>query len=257
MTEPPDPFEVGWPALRGGDPDVAARATADEPGDTRDWHDRPGWGTPAGPPPAGTTPSAPAEYQVAGAVVAGLLAAILAAVFWGYVVKLTGRELEFLGWGIGAAVGLTIARLAGRGVTGQTIGVVCTLVGYLIGKYFVFAFTTQDELRFAGTGHSVVSGYMLRLFRSDLGGAFGRLDILWAALAVITAWVLLLERDEPGRATADGAAGRLRSRPAALSVGRPPNRRSCRRPSSHTRTTLSTGWRDACRSRGARSSTGS
>ena len=136
---------------------------------------------------------------------AGVLAAIVAGVFWGYVVKLTGRELEFLGWGVGAAVGLAIVRLAGRGVTGQTIGVFAPCVGYLIGKYFVFAFTTQDELRFAGTGHSVVSGYMLRLFRSDLGSAFGRLDILWAALAVITAWVLLLERDEPGRAAAEAA----------------------------------------------------
>ncbi len=224
MTEPPDPFELGWPARSRGDAEVAARvptedlraptndveAPTDDPGGSREWREHDGWGAPPGPPEPGGKPPA-LSYQLPGALAAGLLAAIVAGAVWGYVAKVTGREFGILAWGVGAAVGSAIVRLAGRGATGQVVGVACALVGIVIGKYLAFAFSVQDQLRPGGTDVGLLSGHMLRLFHDSLGGVFGFWDILWAALAVGTAWVLLRERDDPKRGAAVEKPGSISS----------------------------------------------
>jgi len=212
VSEPQDPFELGWPPRSLGDPEVVTRATPSledgVPGDLRPW------GAPPSPSqPDGAEPQ-PSE-GLAGAVAAGLLAALVAGAVWGYVTKLTGREFGILAWGVGAAVGTAIVRVAGRSAATQAVGVVSALLGVLVGKYLAFAFLVHDQLREVGTDVGVLSGHMLRLFRHGLGDVFGRWDILWVALAVGTAWVLL--REQPARAVSrDTAPGHL---PPAVPTG--------------------------------------
>jgi signal peptidase I len=192
MSEPQDPFELGWPARSLGDAEVASRPSLEDPV-SRELRDDDGWGQRPGPPQPDGAPPAAAD-QTLGAVVAGLLAAILLGAVWGYVAKLTGREFGVLAWGVGAAVATAIAHVAGRNATNQVIGVTCALVGILIGKYLAFAFLVHDQMQTVGTDVGVLSGHMVHLFREGLGDVFGRWDILWAALAISTAWLLLREQ---------------------------------------------------------------
>src|SRR5262249_18442461 len=107
-------------------------------------------------------------------------------------------------WGVGAAVGTAIVRVAGRTATTQAVGVFSALLGILVGKYLAFAFLTHDQLHEIGTNVGVLSSHMVRLFRHGLGDVFGRWDILWVGLGVGTAWVLL--REQPATTAARDAA---------------------------------------------------
>jgi signal peptidase I len=230
MTEPPDPVELDRTARSLGDAEVTSRAPVDETGGgSREWFERDGWGAQPEPPMSGGTPPAP-RYQVPGAVVAGLLAAIVAGVVWGYVAKWTGREFGILAWGAGATVGFAILRVAGKGVTSQAVGVACAVVGIVIGKYLAFALVVHDTMTDAiANGSSsgpyptagasgtlgVFSSGMFDLFRHDLRDVFGRWDLLWAVLAVGSAWALLRGSDEPRTVVA--AEGRVPSSHEELS----------------------------------------
>ena len=132
MSEPQDPFELGWPARSLGDAEVASRPSVEDPV-SRELRDDDGWGQRPGPPQPDGAPPAAAD-QTLGAVLAGLLAAIVVGAVWGYVAKLTGREFGVLAWGVGAAVATAIAHVAGRNATNQVIGVTCALIGIVIGK---------------------------------------------------------------------------------------------------------------------------
>jgi len=136
-------------------------------------------------------------YPLSGAVVAGLATAVAAGIVWGYMAKWTGREFGVLAWGVGAAVGLSILRVSGRGSAQQAIGIVSALVGILIGKYLSFAFTIHDVY---GSQFGVLSGDMVRLFRDSLSDVFGRFDVLWIGLSVGSAWAFL--RPASGEAAA-------------------------------------------------------
>ena len=197
MTDPPDPFERGWSVPAHGETEAAplTPAEADHGTDPHAWLEPDARrfaddGSHAAP--------AAATYPLPGAVAAGLLAAIVAGVVWGYVAKWTGREFGVLAWGVGAVVGLVILWVAGKGAVGQAVGVVCALVGIAIGKYLAFALTVRDQF---GTRFGVLSGDMLRLFRDDLREVFDRYDLLWLAFAVGSAWVFLRRGDQPQGAT--------------------------------------------------------
>src|SRR4029077_17039794 len=113
-------------------------------------------------------------------------------------------------WGVGAVVGLAILRVAGRGAAMQAIGIVSALVGILIGKYLSFAFTIHDVY---GSQFGVFSGDMVSLFRDSLGEVFGRYDILWVALAIGSAGVLLRPAGQDEREREPRAATPTQSAP--------------------------------------------
>ena len=197
MTDPPDSFERTWPLppkLEGDD--VPPRA-----GDPELGAEHHGWLEPDHPgaapqdsrrPPERGASSAP--YRLADAIGAGLAAAVVTGVVWGYVSKWTDREFGALAWAVGAGVGLAILRVAGKGVAGQVVGVACSLLGVVLGKYLAFAFTAREQL---GTSFGVLSGDMVNLFRDNLGQVFDLFDLLWVAFAVGSVWVLLGRLDEP------------------------------------------------------------
>lgn len=137
------------------------------------------------------------------AVVAGLGAAVAGGIVWGLIVKWSEYEVGFVAWGIGFLAGIAVLTATGgrRGVPLQAIAIVCALVGIVIGKYLSYAWVLQqvaDEQTGGLVEVSVFSRDTVDFFREDLGEVFGWIDLLWVALAVITAWrVLAPEEPEP------------------------------------------------------------
>jgi hypothetical protein len=124
------------------------------------------------------------------AALAGLGAAVVGAVGWGLVVKWTGYEIGFAAWGIGLVVGTAVAFGAQgmRGRSFQVLAVVLALVGVVLGKYLAFVWIGQDLLHDVGVSLPLFSSDTVRLFwdtRSDVWGGF---DLLWAGLAIVTAF---------------------------------------------------------------------
>ena len=168
--------------------------------------ERYGWDTPRQaplpqePPPA--PPPSPVEPEPGGltalALLAGLAAAIAGGIAWGLVVKWTDYEVGIAAWGVGALVGFAVATAAGsrRGEDLQLAAVVFALLGVLLGKYLAFAFVVREEF---GGAIGLLSRDMLSLFRDSLREVFGLFDLLWAGLAVVTAWFALRpEEQAPG-----------------------------------------------------------
>lgn len=173
--------------------------------------ERYGWDTPSQaplpqePPPA--PPPSPVQPEAGGltalALLAGLVAAIAGGIAWGLVVRWTDYEVGIAAWGVGALVGFAVATAAGRrrGEDLQLAAVVFALLGVLLGKYLAFAFVVREEL---GGAIGLLSRDMLSLFRDSLREVFGLFDLLWAGLAVVTAWFAL--RPEEGAPGAEPAA---------------------------------------------------
>jgi signal peptidase I len=195
MTER-EPERYGWEALREPPPPP-----------------------PSEPPPAEPAPLPPAEPEprvsTTLALLAGLAAAAAGGVAWGLLVKWTGYEIGFAAWGVGALVGYAVLLSAGGRKTEelQAVAVVSALAGVLLGKYLAFAFVVQEEL---GGTVGVLSGEMVSLFRESLRNVFGLFDLLWAGLAVVTAW-LTLRPDE---------SDAVQALPAAAPLPEEPRRRS-------------------------------
>jgi signal peptidase I len=165
--------------------------------------ERYGWDTPreaplpTEPPPA--PPPTPVQAEPSGltafALLAGLVAAIAGGIAWGLVVKWTDYEVGIAAWGVGALVGFAVATAAGsrRGEDLQLAAVGFALLGVLLGKYLAFAFVVREEF---GGAIGLLSRDMLSLFRDSLREVFGLFDLLWAGLAVVTAWFALRPEEQ-------------------------------------------------------------
>lgn len=132
------------------------------------------------------------------ALLAGLVAAAVGALAWGLIVRWTDYEVGIVAWGIGFVVGTAVVAGARgrRGPPLQVVAVACSLLGILLGKYLSFAFAIQELAEEEGFDVGLFSREMFDLFREELGTVFGLFDLLWAGLAVFTAW-RLAQRQEP------------------------------------------------------------
>ena len=146
------------------------------------------------------------------AILAGLAAAIAGGVVWGLIVKSTDYEVGFVAWGIGflAAMAILFATRGQRGLPLQLIAIVCALLGIALGKYLSFAWILSDVAQEQTGGAveiSVFSRDTVDLFFDELGIVFDWIDLLWAGLAVFTAWKTLApESPEPEPAPAESEA---------------------------------------------------
>jgi hypothetical protein len=134
------------------------------------------------------------------ATLAGLVAAIVGAVVWGLIVRWTDYEVGFVAWGIGFIVGTAVVLGAqgARGVPLQIIAVLLAAVGVVLGKYLAFVWIGQDELGKAGLKLPVFSKDTVDLFWDAKSDVWSGWDLLWAGLAVVTAFrIPQLEREEP------------------------------------------------------------
>jgi hypothetical protein len=152
----------------------------------------------------------PVVAVVVPAVLAGVVAAILGAVVWGLIVKWTDYEVGFVAWGIGFLVGIAV--LAGtrgaRGLVFQVVAVLCALLGIVLGKYLSFAWVLQEVAERETQGAleiPVLSMDTVDLFLDELGTVFDWIDLLWAGLAVYTAW-RALQPEEPKQEPAPAPA---------------------------------------------------
>jgi hypothetical protein len=129
------------------------------------------------------------------AVAGGLLAAIVGGIVWGLIVILTDYEVGFVAWGIGFLAGFLVVRFAGgrKGVPLQAIAIVSSLVGIVLGKYIAYVYFIKEAVREQVSEEAADSiGYfdtdVMRAFREDFSNVFGGYDLLWAGLAIFTAW---------------------------------------------------------------------
>lgn len=153
-----------------------------------------------------TTPpddDAPVELRpanVAPAAVAGLGAAVVGGAIWGLIVKLTGYEVGFVGWGIGFLVGTAVVLGAGnrRGRPLQAVAVVLALVGIVVGKYLSFVWAAREAADDLGIPFElpIFSADTLDLFVDARSEVWSWFDLLWVGLAVFTAF-RIPQQDEP------------------------------------------------------------
>jgi signal peptidase I len=155
---------------------------------------------PLPPPTRPLEPPQPSGGSTSMAILTGLAVALAGGVVWGFVARWTDREVGVLAWAIGFVTGLAVQNAAGRkGARLQVIAIVSSLLGILLGKYLAFALNISDT-----AGISVLSREMFDLFRDNRDSIFSLYDLLWTALAVSSAWLVLRpdEEDEVGEAVA-------------------------------------------------------
>jgi hypothetical protein len=135
------------------------------------------------------------------AALAGLVAAVVGGVAWGLIVRWTDYEIGFAAWGIGFVVGTAVVFGAQgkRGRPFQLLAVALALAGILLGKYLAFVWVGQDVLDEVGFTFSlpIFSTDTLRLFWDSRSDVWGGWDLLWAGLAVATAFRIPRDEQEP------------------------------------------------------------
>jgi len=126
-------------------------------------------------------------------IAGGLVAATVGGFLWGLIVILTEYEIGIAAWGIGFLAGFAVVRFAGgaKGAPLQVVAVISSLLGIVIGKYISYAYFFKQavEGRF-DVDISYFDSEILRAFRENLGDIFGGFDLIWAVLAIATAWRL-------------------------------------------------------------------
>jgi len=126
-------------------------------------------------------------------IAGGLVAAVVGGFLWGLIVILSEYEIGIAAWGIGFLAGFGVVRFAGgaKGTPLQVVAVISSLLGIVIGKYISYAYFFKQAVsdRF-DVDISYFDSEILRAFRENLGDVFGGFDLIWAGLAVVTAWKL-------------------------------------------------------------------
>ena len=126
-------------------------------------------------------------------IAGGLIAAVVGGFLWGLIVILSEYEIGIAAWGIGFIVGFGVVRFAGgaKGTPLQVVAVVSSVLGIVIGKYISYAYFFKQAVsdRF-DVDISYFDSQIFRAFRENLDDVFGGFDLIWAGLAVVTAWKL-------------------------------------------------------------------
>ena len=119
-------------------------------------------------------------------IVAALLAAIIGGAMWAFIAILTEYEIGLLAWAIGGMTGYAVILLAKNNVTmvHQVIAVIASLIGILLGKYFMFGYYYNES--FSG----IFDNEVMTIFGENFSAFFGGMDIIFVLLAVVTAWKL-------------------------------------------------------------------
>jgi hypothetical protein len=129
------------------------------------------------------------------AIIGGVVAAVIGGGIWGLVVIVTGYVIGLMAWGIGLLAGFAVV-LFSRGFNGvqlQVIAALSSVLGIAIGKYITFFYflkeaTTKKYGLEVASGVSFISERVVRVFIEGISSSMSAFDILWVALAVITAW---------------------------------------------------------------------
>ena len=129
------------------------------------------------------------------AVIGGVLAAVIGGAVWGEIVIYSGYEVGFVAWAIGLLAGAAVVFFS-RGRKGtplQVLAVVSSITGIVIGKYVTFyhflAIAVAKKYgEMAAAKLSILSGDVVNFFVHNVSSMLNGYDVVWVALAVITAW---------------------------------------------------------------------
>lgn len=139
-------------------------------------------------------------------IAGGLIAALVGGFLWGLIVILSEYEIGIAAWGIGFLAGFAVVLFAGgaKGAPLQAVAVSSSLLGIALGKYVSYAYFFKQAVsdRF-DVDISYFDSEIFRAFRENLGDVFGGFDLIWAGLAVVTAWQLT----RPSRVSSRGRLG--------------------------------------------------
>ena len=129
------------------------------------------------------------------AIIGAGLSAVIGGIIWGLIVIATNYEIGFMAWGMGWLAGFAVVKLSKgkKGLPFQVIAVLSSLLGIFIGKYFTFHhFLKESVLKEYGadaaSNVTILSGKVIEIFFDGIGSMLGIFDLLWVALAVMTAW---------------------------------------------------------------------
>ena len=135
--------------------------------------------------------------NVQSAILGGLVASLIAGFIWGGIILATGYELGIVAWGVGVAVGYGVL-IFSKGECGfpqKVAAVGFSFFGILVGKYFTFYVMLKEAVG-AEFGPetveelSVLSPGLFFTYLANLGEVMGPYDLLWIALACISAYKL-------------------------------------------------------------------
>ena len=114
----------------------------------------------------------------------GIIAALLGGSLWALIVVLTKYELGLIAWAIGGLTGFAVALAITDYCTKihQSIAVAASLLGIILGKYFVFHYF------FYGGLNQLFSSFSINLFSQVLPEFFGIMDIVFILFAIVSAW---------------------------------------------------------------------
>ncbi|MFF5130656.1 hypothetical protein ACFY41_27490 [Streptomyces syringium] len=146
-------------------------------------HAAPQYGGPGGFPP----PPAPMRQGNVGlAVLLGIVAMLVGAGIYGYILKATdGRQIGYLAIGVGALVGAALGKIGGRNAVLPVVGVALGLLGVYLGQIFGYSLALADFLNVPVTevlfDHFEIVN---KAWKDDMGG----MDILFYALGGVGAF---------------------------------------------------------------------
>ena len=133
-------------------------------------------------------------------ILGGVIAAIIAGFFWGLMVKITEYEIGYAAIGVGwlCAYGVLFFNEEKKGLPAQVIACLCSIMGIIIGKYFIYYFVLKAMLveqysqlfasRIALLAEDTFRGFPSFFIESVLQGGNGIMDLLWLSLALGSAW---------------------------------------------------------------------
>jgi hypothetical protein len=119
-------------------------------------------------------------------VIGALLTGIIGGALWAAIAIMTEYEIGFVAWAIGGLAGYSVFYLAKGYITQahQVIAVMASLIGIVLGKYFIFGYYATD------TVSGIFNSEVVTLFQENISMMFGGMDVIFVLLAVATAWRL-------------------------------------------------------------------
>ena len=124
-------------------------------------------------------------------VLGAVFAAIIGGAIWLAIAITTEYELGIIAWVIAGIAGYLVSVLAKRQTTvvHQVIAVIASLLGILLGKYFIYGYFVGYE-SISGIFSNEALSTFPEFLSTNFMDVFSGMDIVFVALAVITAWQL-------------------------------------------------------------------
>ncbi len=123
------------------------------------------------------------------AVLGGVVASILCGAAWATIAIVTGFVIGYAAVGVGFVTGWGVVLGAGRkkGAALQWLAVGCSVLGLVIGKYFIVAHSIVTQVKDA-EGLSMIDPRIIRVFFEVFPKVVTPFDGLWVFIALRVAW---------------------------------------------------------------------